>query len=157
MRYVVKAKGTILPFDGTLLAESSSKGSNPRWVEFRLYKAYTGQYVVERVGKSTQFHAYDCKTVEKNRLSSVTCEEIPAHYVPCPRCRPSRMDPEGLYPERERPDFQTCDKPKGVLRYLEQEDDDGLRYLTNVARELLAEASEKDSDIYNVYMIQSLD
>jgi hypothetical protein len=67
------------------------------------------------------------------------------------------MDPEGLFPERDRPDFQTCETPKGVIKYLEQKDDDDLRYLTNVARKLLAEASEVDDGIYNVYIIQSLD
>lgn len=157
MRYTVEAKGTRLPFDGTKIASSSSRGSNPRWVEFNLYKAYTGQYVVERIGKSMLFHSYDCELVAKNRLSGVPCEDVPANYVPCYDCRPSRMDPEGLYPERDRPDFQTCDKPKGVIKYLEQKDNDGLRYLTNVARELLAEASEEDDGIYNVYIIQSLD
>lgn len=157
MKYTVYAKGTMLPFDGTLLAESSSKGRNPRWIDFRLYKADNGEYIVERIGRTIQFHGYDCKTVQKNKLVSVPAQEVPAHFMPCPYCRPSRLDPEGLYPERERPDFQRCETPKTVLRYLEQEDDYGLRYLTNVARTLLAEASKKDPDIYNVYMIQSLD
>jgi len=157
MRYTVEAKGTRLPFDGTRIASSSSRGSQPRWVEFNLYKADTGQYVVERIGRSIVFHSYDCKRVAKNRLSGVPCEDVPSSFVPCYECRPSRMDPEGLFPERDRPDFQTCDTPKGVIKYLEQKDPDDLRYLTNVARDLLAEASEEDEGIYNVYIIQSLD
>lgn len=158
MRYTVSAKGTSLPFEGVMLAEATSRGNGPRWVEFRLYKASGGQYVVERVGRSILFHREDCELVTKNRLSSVSCVDVSMHFEPCMECRPSRMEPEGLYPERERFDFQVCETPKGVIKYLEQEDrKTKLKYLTNVVRDLLADASEKDDGIYNVYVIQSLD
>jgi hypothetical protein len=125
-------------------------------VEFTLYRADTGQYVVDRVGKSIQFHREGCKVVEQNYLANVPSEEVPANFVPCDRCKPSRFDPEGLFPEREFPYFQTCDTAQGVIKFLERTDRDGLRYLTNVARNLLAEASEHDPGIYNVYVVQTL-
>jgi hypothetical protein len=155
-RYQVRGKGTVLNFDGIKIASASSRGRDARWVEFTLYRADTGQYIVDRVGKSIQYHSRGCKIVEQNYLSNVPAEEVPANFVPCERCKPSRFDPEGLFPERERPYFQTCDKPEGVIKFLEREDRDGLRYLTNVSRDLLEEASEHDVRIYNVYKVQTL-
>lgn len=155
-RYQVRGNGTVLNFDGTKIASASSRDRDPRWIEFTLYRADTGQYVVDRVGKSIQYHKQGCKVVEQNYLSNVSSEQVPGHFVPCERCKPSRFDPEGLFPERERPYFQTCDTPQGVIKFLERRDRDGLRYLTNVVRELLEEASENDLGIHNVYKIQTL-
>lgn len=157
-RYRVKALGTSLSFDGVELATASSRGSDPRWIEFTLYRASTGQYVVSRVGKTIVFHRYDCEITEKNGLDAVEYDTIPSTFVPCQRCKPSRIDPEGLFPEKERPYFQTCDQPEGVVRFLERKGKyDSLMYLTNVARDLLMEASQHDKGIYNVYVDQKLE
>lgn len=157
-QYRVKARGTSLNFEGIKIATASSRGNDPRWIEFTLYKAATGQYVVERVGKTTVFHRYDCEITQKNGLDAVEYDEIPGGFVPCLKCKPSRIDPEGLFPERERPYFQTCDKPEGVVKFLERKGKyDDLMYLTNVARDLLTEASEHDTGIYNVYIEQKLE
>lgn len=157
MKYQVRDTGTKLVFEGQKLATSSSKAREPRWVEFTLYKAATGQYVVERIGKSIQFHKYDCNIVERNRLHAVEYEDIPLDYIPCPKCRPSRIDPDGLFPERERPYFQVCESAAGVVHFLEQEDNSGSRYLTNVAKNLLGEASKYDKGIYNSYVVRTLE
>lgn len=155
-RYQVRGKGTVLNFDGTKIASASSRDRDARWIEFTIYRADTGQYVVDRVGKSIVYHSQGCKVVEQNYLANVPADEVPGNFVPCDRCRPSRFDPDGLFPERERPYFQTCDTAEGVLKFLERKDRDGLRYLTNVSRELLEEASENDLGIHNVYKVQTL-
>lgn len=157
-RYRVKALGTSLSFDGVELSTASSRGSDPRWIEFTLYRASTGQYVISRVGKTIVFHRYDCEITEKNGLDAVEYDTIPSGFVPCHKCKPSRIDPEGLFPEKERPYFQTCDKPEGVVRFLERKGKyDNLMYLTNVARDLLMGASQHDKGIYNVYVDQKLE
>lgn len=155
--YYVKGKGEALWVKGEILSHVSSRVREPRWVEFTLFKSVTDQYVVERVGKSIVFHNEDCYLVNKNHLSSVPYSEVPANYVPCNKCRPSRIDLEGLYPERDRPYLITCETPRGVIRFLEQVDDDDLRYLTNIARKLLSEAAEKDSGIYEAFTVRTLD
>lgn len=157
-RYRVKALGTSLSFDGVKLASASSRGTDSRWIEFTLFRASTGQYVVSRIGKTIVFHRYDCEITEKNGLDAVEYDQIPSGFVPCYKCRPSRIDPEGLFPEKERPYFQTCDQPEGVVRFLERKGKyDNLMYLTNVARTLLLEASQHDKGIYNVYVDQKLE
>lgn len=155
--YYVRGKGEAQWVRGEILSHVSSRGREPRWVEFTLFRSVTDQYVVERIGKSIVFHNEDCYLVTKNRLSSVPYNEIPGNYVPCSKCRPSRIDLEGLYPERDRPYFQTCETARGVIRFLEQVDDDDLRYLTNIARKLLSEAAEKDSGIYDAFNVRTLD
>lgn len=150
--YYVRGKGEAQWVDGEIIAHVSSRVKEPRWVEFTLFRAKTDQFVVERIGKSVVFHNEDCFLVNKNHLSSVPYSEIPGDYVPCNKCRPSRFDIEGLYPERERPFFMTCETARGVIRFLEQVDDDDLRYLTNVARALLTEAAQKDDRIYDAFI-----
>lgn len=158
MEYYVRDKGGgTRKVIGELLGHSSSKGRNPRWIEFTIYKTETGNYVVERVGRSEIFHQEDCYLVNKNHLSSIPYPELAPEYKPCDRCRPSRVDFEGLYPERDRPVFVTCETARGVVRFMEQVDDDDLRYLTNVARKALAEAAEKDDGIYQEYMNGTID
>ena len=157
-QYRVRARGISRTFDGIKIATASSRGDGPRWIEFTLYKASTGQYVVERIGKTTVFHRYDCEITEKNGLDAVEYDEIPNGFVPCHKCRPSRIDPEGLFPEKERPYFQTCDEAEGVVRFLERKGKyDNLMYLTNVAHQLLLEASKHDKGIYNAYVDKKLE
>ena len=56
MEYFVRDKsGGTLKVRGQLIGHSSSKGRNPRWIEFTIYKSDMGTYVVERVGKSVSF------------------------------------------------------------------------------------------------------
>lgn len=156
MKYTVRDNGSRLQFDGVLLAESSSKSDRPRWVEFKLYRAATGQYVIERIGRSIQFHKYSCPIVERNRIHAVDYDTVPSSYIPCPDCRPSRIDPEGLFPEQDRPWFQTCDTAAGVVRALTRVDDNGSRFLTNVVKDLLGDASKLDDGIYQNYVTQTL-
>lgn len=156
MKYYVRDNGSTLEFDGVLLAEASSRDSRPRWVEFKLYRAATGQYVIERIGRSIQFHRYECKTVERNGINAVDYDSVPSTSIPCPMCRPSRIDPEGLFPERDRPWFQTCDTAAGVVKTLTRVDENGSRYLTNVVKDLLGDASRLDDGIYQNYVTQTL-
>lgn len=158
MDYYVRDKaGGTQKVSGQLLGHASSKGRNPRWIEFTIYKSNMGTYVVERVGKSEVYHREDCYLVSKNHLSSVPYTELPSGYLPCDRCHPSLMEPEGLYPERDRPVFIKCESARGVIRFMEQVDDDDLRYLTNVARKAIAEAAELDQDLFEAYMHGTVD
>lgn len=158
MKYQIKDRGSILRFEGVKLAESSSRDYKPRWIEFTLYKTTGGQYIIERVGRSIVFHRGTCRTVEKNNLSSVYCTDIPSDHEPCEWCRPSRIDLDGLYPERERPYYIECKTAKGVVRELTSQDrDNDTEYITNVARKLLDDASKMDADIHDHYKIRTIE
>lgn len=158
MKWEIKDGVTAYRFEGVKLAESSSYEYNKsRWVEYTLFKASTGQWIWSRIGKSTVYHSAECGRVSRNRLSMVGPSELPHDATPCDDCTPSRFDPEGLYPERDKPKAQVCDTAEIVLTTLHQKDkNSGALFLTNVVKDLLAEASEVDPEIYSVYMVRTL-
>ena len=72
MEYIIRDKdGGNQILHGRILGHASSKGRNPRWIEFTIYKSDVGTYAVERIGKSEVFHQENCYLVNKNHLSSV--------------------------------------------------------------------------------------
>lgn len=158
MLYAVKDGVRTLKFDGELLAQSSSRvGERPRWVEFRLFRTPKGTYVLSRTGMSVFYHSGDCKVVSRNKLSAEDPDKLGADYVACPDCAPSRMDPEGVYPETPRYWAQSSDLAKGVLSALMKYDENGTEYLTNVARRLLEDASEVDEDLREIFYTDTIE
>lgn len=145
-------------FEAVELAHSSSETQGkPRWVEFTLYKTKSGQYVLYRVGRSYVYHNRDCPIVIKNRLSMYPEEHLPFKYTPCQECKPSILEVEGLYPETPRYYTQSSDNPEGILAILNKRDKNEVTYLTNVAKDLLIDASKVDSDIRNVFYNSTID
>lgn len=145
-------------FSGELLAISSSQDTRKdRWIEFRLYRTVTNQYVVSRIGYSRIFHSADCGLVRRNHLSPVDGLELTPDYIACYECRPSRGDIEGVFPETPRYAAWVCTDPLGVVSSLMKEDRNGVEYLTNVARRLLEKASEADSEIEDAYLVDRIE
>lgn len=156
--YEAKDGVRTLKFKGTLLAESSSRfGNRPRWVEFRLYRTPKGTYVLSRVGVSIYYHSVDCSVVSRNKLSAMDEMDVADYYVPCVECRPSRVDPEGIYPETPRYWAQTADYADLVVEALMKYDENGIKYLTNVASRLLASASKVDQDIHEAFSVEVIE
>jgi hypothetical protein len=147
-----------LTFQGTLLAESSSRvGNRPRWVEFRLYRTTKGTYVLSRVGVSIYFHSADCSVVSRNKLKAVASHEVPDVYVPCPDCNPAWMEPEGIYPETPRYWALHDDNPEVIIENLQKYDKNKVKYLTHVASRLLVIASRNDEGIKNSFYTVNID
>lgn len=145
-------------FEGTELSYSSSESAGkPRWIEFTLYKTKSGQYVLYRVGRSYVYHTRDCPIVIKNRLSMYPEEHLPLKYTPCQECRPSIIETEGLYPETPRYYTQSSDTPEGILALLNKTDNSGVKYLTNVAKDLLIDAAQTDEGIRKVFYQGTID
>jgi hypothetical protein len=93
--------------------------------------------------------------VRRYGLSEVPFDEIELNSMPCPECKPS-SEAELVFPEKYRHWAQVSDEPGAVLDALYKYDDNGARYLTNVAQRLLEDAAKKDpavSDIYNIEII----
>lgn len=157
-KYSVRDGVRTLQFDGVKLAESSSwNKSKPRWVEFELYRTPTNQYVLCRVGDSVLYHAEDCYLVTRNKLSAVDPDTLPSGSSPCPDCRPTRINPEGVYPELPRYQAQVSEDPVGVIASLMRRDANGTEYLTNVARDLLVEASKWDKAVSDAFYLDSIE
>lgn len=157
-QYSVKDGTRELRFTGTRLSASSSRiGDKPRWVEFELYVTQKGSYVLSRVGKSIYYHGDDCYTVTRNRLSAVDESDLAVEAIPCPECKPARINPEGVYPETPRYWAQSSDSPQGVIASLMQYDENQTEYLTNVARRLLEDASEVDARISDAFYVDNIE
>lgn len=151
-KYIVKDGVRTWEVEGDLLAESSSRSpKKPRWVEFKLYRTYSGVYVVARSGLSSYYHDIDCEVVSRNKLKPVDVSEISGEYIPCPECYPNFFDPNGVCPETPRHWAQICKTGKGVIASLMMYDKNDTEYLTNVARQLLEKAAKKDSEISDAY------
>lgn len=158
MKYTVKDGNETLQLNGTLLASSSSyEAGKPRWVEFQLFRTNGGQYVISRIGYSLYFHADQCALVTRNRLSPVHESELLVAAIPCEKCKPSRIDVRGVYPERPRYYASVSEKPSGVVDSLTQRDTNTSKYLTNVAKSLLAAASLEDEDIREAFSVRVVD
>lgn len=144
-------------FTGSLLASSSSyTRGKTRWVEFSLYRT-KNLYVVSRVGMSLFFHADHCPTVTRNRLSPVDESELSGAHVPCPDCKPPRISVDGVFPETPRYWAQDTATAQGVVASLMKYDDNGTRYLTNVARRLLEDAAKVDPAIADAFYIDEIE
>lgn len=152
--YTARDREQTYKFSGVLLAESSSRvGNRPRWVEFKLYRTPRGTYVLSRVGVSIYYHTADCDVVSRNKLSEVDSARVPAAYVPCPDCRPSRTSPEGIYPETPRYWALHTDNADQVIKNLKKYDTEGIGYLTHVASRLLVSASKNDERIRESFYV----
>lgn len=158
MEFSVRDGVRKLEFDGTKLAESSSRlPKKPRWVEFSIYRTPKGQYVLSRVGFSIFYHSRECYTVARNSLSAVDGLTLSAEYVSCSSCHPQRTDEEGVFPETPRFAAWVCSDALGVVSSLMKEDDNGTEYLTNVARRLLVDASKLDADIADAFYVDRIE
>lgn len=145
-----------LIIEGDILSESTSKDpSKVRWITFKLFKTNSGVYVVSRVGYSKIFHTEDCDLVSRNHLSAELAENMPdGEYSPCHKCDPVWFNPDGIYPEKPRYHSQVCQSARGVVEYLQKEDEKGVIYMTNVSRNLLERASLVDDGIRKAYMTE---
>ena len=158
MQYAVKDGVRTLKFEGELLAQSSSRiGSRPRWVEFYLFRTPKGTYVISRIGVSRYYHSGACSVVARNRLSAIDEAELPSDAMPCIECRPSRFADDGVYPETPRYWAQHSEVPRGIVASLMKYDDNGIEYLTNVARRLLEDAAEIDEGIADAFYTDTLE
>lgn len=157
MEFLVRDGVRKRPFDGVCLAESSSKGpGKPRWIDFALYKTDGGQYVVARIGDSIYYHDISCETVSRNNLSAVDGLELSGIYIPCEDCTPSRFAEDGVFPETPRYAAWVCPDAAAVVASLVRRDANKIEYLTNVARRLLSDAAEEDSDIAEAFSMDRI-
>jgi len=152
--YEVKDGSRTLQFEGTNLAKSTSrKRGSTRWIEFSLYKTENGSYILSRVGVSLVYHSGACSLVGRYELTDTPVGELKEEAVPCELCRPTYEAPY-VFPEKDRHWAQVSDNPEAVLESIYKYDENGSRYLTWVARNLLERASEKDSGIDSVYRVE---
>lgn len=156
--HVVRDGQRQLRFEGELLAQSSSKSNGrTRWVEFELYRTAGGQYVLSRIGRSLYYHDPGCSVVSRNRIPVESYGEIDPELLPCESCQPhpvSQLD--DVCPEQPRYWAQVSETSEGVLTSLYKFDDSGTRYLTNVAKRLLADAAAKDDAIRDEFFSERI-
>lgn len=152
--FEVKDGARTLQFNGTLLGKSSSwRKDSTRWIEFELYRTESGSYILSRIGVSLVFHGAACQLVKRYGLHEANFESLEEAALPCLECNPSE-EAELVFPEKYRYWAQVSDKPDAVLDALYKYDDNGARYLTEVAKRLLQETSKVDKGIAKIYNIE---
>jgi hypothetical protein len=154
--YEVRDGSRILQFSGQLLGHSTSETDESlRWIEFSLYKTESGSYIISRVGVSIIYHGAACELVNKYNLSESTPDKLKEGAQPCGECQPSRAVPF-VFPEKDRTWAYVTESPEDVLDALYKHNKNGTYYLTNVAKRLLEEASNKDDSLDMVYRLESI-
>ena len=150
----VKDGARTLQFNGVLLGKSTSyRHGSTRWIEFELYRTESGSYVLSRVGVSIVYHGAACRLVQTYKLQEVLFKDIVKNSVPCDICSPDKST-DFVFPEKHRYWAQVSEEASAVLDALYKYDDNGARYLTNVAQRLLEVSSSKDSGIDSIYRIE---
>lgn len=150
----VKDGARTLQFNGKLLGKSSSKrNDSTRWIEFELYRTDSGSYILSRIGVSLVFHGAACALVRRYSLTEASVATLKEHALPCPECNPTQ-ELDLVFPEKYRHWAQVSEEPAAVLDALYKYDDNGARYLTNVAQRLLEDASRQDAEIASIYNIE---
>lgn len=158
MRYEVKSGVQTLTFEGDILSHSTSYAPGKgRWIEFTVYITQGGKYVVSRVGESLLYHHASCPTVMRNNIAPLPSQVISDDMLPCEQCQPEKDYDEVVFPEVARSAATTCDSADGVVRWMKQKDENGISYLTNVARIALEGAAKKDPLIKSAYYTERID
>lgn len=102
----VRDGSRLLRFHGQRLAFSSSERPGvQRWSELTLYQTATGEYLIQKVGRSTVAHSPECHYVTHRMPSWLDArEEGRVRRTPCVECQPlvgDDMDPHTrLEPQR---------------------------------------------------------
>lgn len=149
--FEVKDGARTLQFNGKKLGASTSwRRGSTRWIEFELYRTDGGSYILSRVGVSLVYHGAACALVAKYDLTEVPADEILDDSIPCEECDPT-FEADLLFPEKHRYWAQVYDEAIDVLDALYKYNDNGVEYLTYVAKRLLDQAAKADSDISDVY------
>lgn len=152
--YEIKDGSRILQFNGSKIAESSSRRDDSlRWIEFELYKTENGSYILSRVGMSLVYHGAACSLVKRYNLLEANFSELTSKSIPCGECLPTETA-DLIFPEKNRHWAQVSEDPAAVLEALYKYDNNGARYLTNVAQRLLEEAITKDEGLNSVYRVE---
>ena len=147
-----------LVFHGESIAFSTSLNtrSKGRWIEFELFRTDAGAYVLSRTGQTRFVHAVDCHIAERNGLDVYGIDEVGSldGLYTCPECTINLQADDEFCPELPRYWAMRFYTAEDVVQALHKRDDRGNMYLTNVARDLLAEAAEVDQGIEGAYYSQ---
>lgn len=158
MKYTVKNGAQTLLFDGEELSHSTSfYPKKTRWIEFTIYRTSGGQYVVSRIGKSLIYHHAVCPTVRRNHIAPLPAQTLLDYMVPCDTCSPDIDHDELVYPETPRESAASCSNADGVVKWMKQKDENGINYLTNVAKDALEDAARVDAQIRQAYYTERVD
>lgn len=151
----VKDGNRRLVFHGQRLATSSSKSSRSkgRWIEFELYATDNDGYVLSRTGQTRFVHSVECQISRRNGLDRMSLDEVGSlrGLYECPECSINLQGDLEFCPEVPRFWAMKFFAAEDVVDALHKKDGNGNLYLTNVARDLLEDAAEHDSEIARVY------
>jgi hypothetical protein len=155
-----------ITFAGQQLAFASSQVDDnpmPRWTELAIYKTISGKYVLEKVGRSDVFHAEFCPRPGKGAMRYPSIMEALADvdpkagesdlanfFVPCDSCKPSYDSEEGVVVEQDMHSVDAYESPEKLIEALYYRKNGAVRSLSNLSRNILDMAAQKDEGIAKV-------
>jgi hypothetical protein len=166
--YTVRDGDRALTFFGIELAFSSSAGSRGgrsrpiddlRWTEMTVYRTIDDRYVLEMIGRSDVYHraagAGGCLYGTPSLVRFLDSDRRP-----CTTCKPPAakdLDPdENISVELDRYTTRTVDTAADLVAACHSADNRGYRYLTDVARNVLNDATVKDAALSTAYFTEKI-
>lgn len=137
-------------FRGTRLVSETTDtetGEKPQWAEFDVWKTQAGSFVIHRITNYRVRHLSDrCRRLGANLLPRTPTE---TDTSPCPACNPNNViEPGRGYGVEPRSAVDVAKNPSELIRMLASSDGS----YSGLARTILAEISEQDSAVADLWM-----
>lgn len=146
-------------FDGTKLGEVSSRQdvSISRWTELSLFKTDSGQYILEKVGRSIVTHVSGCSEIRGRipRFQEAHPGDDPDFGYHYHECVPVEYDFTQLLIEEDRYHTTVSPDPRQIVEALYRTKPNS-RYLPRVSINLLISAEKHDSILADAWRIERI-
>lgn len=155
----VRDRSRLITFDGTLLAQVSSRATDPqvRWTEMSLYLTDGGSYVLEKVGRSVVVHAPGCTDHSPGipRFQDAHPGDDPDVGYEYHSCVPEEYDFTTLLVEEDRFWALITEQPEQVVDALYRKQSDA-RFLPRISVTLLEQASKVDPHLAGAWQVERI-
>lgn len=140
-------------FEGELLVEETTDTvdlSKPQWTDTEIYRTEGGRYVVwSEVQYRVRHHSKWCRRAQGYELKDAGDGDTWA----CPTC--NREKTSGGYGQESRVKLDVCETPEELVARLSSiNSQTGLRIHSQFSQALLAQISEKDEAVRDLWMEQ---
>jgi hypothetical protein len=148
-----------LEFDGDQIAVATTEENERtlRWTEVHIFRTSSGKYVVQKIGKTRVYHRGSAEGPCAKYGKPGKYQNVDLDAIGCPVCNPDLDDDDNVRIETDRYTAHVSDTAKGAVESIHSQDNDGVTYLTRVAREALHVAARKDEDIHDAFFVRTVE
>lgn len=149
----------VLEFDGEQIAVATTEEDDNtlRWTEIHIFRTTSGRYIVQKIGKTRVYHRGNATGPCAKYGKPGKYQNVALDALGCPVCKPDLDEDENVRIETDRYTAHISDTAKGAVESIHSQDDDGVVYLTRVAREALHIAAQRDKAIHEAFFVRQVD